>query len=51
MNCDDVDFVPSASKVKLLKPVIAAAEKGETAMSPVIADCGTVEMPVFVRIL
>jgi hypothetical protein len=50
VNCDDVEFVPSASKVKL-KPVIAAAEKGETAMSPVIADCGTVEMPVFVRIL
>ena len=50
MNCGDVDLVPLVSKVKL-KPVIAAAEKGETAMLLVIADCGTMEMPVFVRIL
>ena len=30
--------------------MISAPPLGETAMSPVIVDCGTVEIPVFVRI-
>jgi hypothetical protein len=45
-----VENVELASKAKP-KPVMAVAAMGETAMLPVMADCGTVEMPVFERIV
>jgi hypothetical protein len=37
------------SKIKL-KPVMAVAAIGETPMSPVMTEFGTVEMPAFARI-
>jgi hypothetical protein len=49
--CEDVEnvFVESALRSK---PVTAVAAMGETAMSPVIADVGTVggDVPVLFRI-
>jgi hypothetical protein len=44
----DVENAVDASAVKL-KPVIAAAAMGETPMSPVMTELGTVEMPDFER--
>ena len=48
MTCEDVDAAPPAGKPK---PVIPVAAMGETAMSPMMEDGGTVEMPDFVRIV
>jgi hypothetical protein len=50
VTCEDVDAVPPAGKLKP-KPVIPVAAMGETAMSPMMEDGGTVEMPDFVRIV
>ena len=44
----DVENVFEPSMVKL-KPVIAVAVMGETAMLPVITELGTVEIPVLAR--
>jgi hypothetical protein len=45
----DVENSPEESRVNE-KPVLASASMGETPMSPVIAEVGTVEMPLFARI-
>jgi hypothetical protein len=45
----DVENVADKSDDKL-KPAIVAPVAGETPMSPVMTDVGTVEMPVFARI-
>jgi hypothetical protein len=46
--CEDVENCPSESMVKL-KPVMAVAAMGETPMSPVMEELGTVAMPVLAR--
>jgi hypothetical protein len=46
---EEVENCPEASIVKV-KPVIAPEAMGETAMSPVMSETGTVEIPVFARI-
>jgi hypothetical protein len=38
--CEDVENFPSESKINP-KPVMAVAAMGETAMSPVMAEVGT----------
>ncbi len=48
MTWEDVENSPEESNVKV-KPVIAPEAMGETAISPVISEMGTVEMPVFAR--
>jgi hypothetical protein len=50
VTCVVVENVEPESKSKL-KPVMPIPPMGETAMLPVMADCGTVEMPVFERIV
>jgi hypothetical protein len=45
----DVENCPELSLVKE-NPVRAPPSMGETAMSPVITEFGTVEMPLFARI-
>jgi hypothetical protein len=47
--CVDVEKSLPRTLVKL-KPVMAVASMGETAMSPVMAEAGTVEIPVLARI-
>ena len=48
-TCKDVENCPPTSRVKL-KPVMAVAAMGETPISPVMTELGTVEMPDFARI-
>jgi hypothetical protein len=48
--CEDVEKSPEESKSKL-KPVIAVAAMGETPMSPVTKELGTVAIPLFARIV
>jgi hypothetical protein len=46
--CEDVENCVEESNVKE-KPVMAPEAMGDTAMSPVISEVGTVEIPVFAR--
>jgi hypothetical protein len=48
VSWEDVENCVEESRVKE-KPVMAVEAMGETAMSPVISEMGTVEMPVFAR--
>jgi hypothetical protein len=48
VTCKDVEYSKPASLIKL-KPVRDDAAAGETPISPVILESGTVEMPVFAR--
>jgi hypothetical protein len=48
VTCEDVENSIEESIVKE-KPVMAPEAMGETAMSPVISEVGTVEMPLFAR--
>ena len=49
VTCEDVENCFEASNVKV-KPVMAVAAMGDTPMSPVTAESGTVEIPVLERI-
>jgi hypothetical protein len=49
VTCVDLENCVVESKTNE-KPVIAVAAMGETPILPVIAEVGTVEMPVFARI-
>jgi hypothetical protein len=46
--CEDFENCVEESNVKA-KPVRAPEAMGDTAMSPVIAELGTVEIPLFAR--
>jgi hypothetical protein len=46
--CEAVENCVEESRVKS-KPVMAEEAMGETAMSPVMSEIGTVEIPVFAR--
>jgi hypothetical protein len=48
VTCVEVENCVEGSIVKI-KPVMAPEAMGETAMLPVIAELGTVEMPLFAR--
>jgi hypothetical protein len=50
MSCEEaVENVPLVSAAKP-NPVMAVAEMGETAMSPVMIELGTEEIPLLARI-
>jgi hypothetical protein len=49
-TCEDVENSPEESKSKL-KPVIAVAAMGETPISPVTMELGTVAIPLFARMV
>jgi hypothetical protein len=48
VSCENVEECPEESNAKV-KPVIDPESIGETTLSPVIAEVGTVEMPLFAR--